>query len=152
MSSAPQFPTLTDKLQLEAGDVFAPRFDADGLIPVIVTDAASGEVSMFAWMNTTSLALTLETGVAHFWSRSRGKLWKKGEESGNLLRVVELRTDCDQDVLWLRVAIDGAGRACHTGERTCFYRRVVTDARGAARLQPMPDSDLAARTDDAERG
>lgn len=152
MTTPPPFPTLSDKLQLEAGAVLAPRFDADGLIPAIVTDAASGEVSMFAWMNATSLALTLETGVAHFWSRSRGKLWKKGEESGNLLRVVELRTDCDQDVLWLRVAIDGAGRACHTGERTCFYRRVVTDARGSSRLEPMPDSDLAARTDDAERG
>lgn len=152
MPAAPQFPTLTDKLQLESGVVLAPRFDADGLIPAIVTDAASGEVSMFAWMNATSLALTLETGVAHFWSRSRGKLWKKGEESGNLLRVVELRTDCDQDVLWLRVAIDGAGRACHTGERTCFYRRVVTDPAGVTRLQPVPNSDLAARTDDAERG
>jgi phosphoribosyl-AMP cyclohydrolase len=108
--------------EIESGALFQPRFDADGLIPAIVTDATSGEVLMFAWMNAEALSLTLETRSAHFWSRSRGKLWKKGEDSGNLLRVAELRTDCDQDVVWLKVAVEGDGVACHTGERSCFYR------------------------------
>jgi phosphoribosyl-AMP cyclohydrolase len=108
--------------EIETGTQFQPRFDADGLIPAIVTDAASGEVLMFAWMNAEALALTLQTQLGHFWSRSRNKLWKKGEESGNLLRVIEARTDCDQDVVWLKVSVAGDGRACHTGERSCFYR------------------------------
>jgi phosphoribosyl-AMP cyclohydrolase len=79
---------------------------------------------MLAWMNAEALALTISTGEAHFWSRSRGRIWKKGEESGNVLRVVELRTDCDQDAVWLRVKIAGHGAACHTGHRTCFYRSI----------------------------
>jgi phosphoribosyl-AMP cyclohydrolase len=108
--------------EIENGTLFQPRFDADGLIPAIVTDAASGEVLMFAWMNGEALSLTLQTQLGHFWSRSRGKLWKKGEESGNLLRVIEVRTDCDQDVLWLKATVEGDGHACHTGERSCFYR------------------------------
>jgi phosphoribosyl-AMP cyclohydrolase len=107
---------------VERGHAFQPRFDADGLMPAIVTDAASGEVLMFAWMNGEAIALTLETRIGHFWSRSRRKLWKKGEESGNLLHVAEIRTDCDQDVLWLRVSVGGDGVACHTGARSCFYR------------------------------
>jgi phosphoribosyl-AMP cyclohydrolase len=107
---------------------FQPRFDAGGLIPAIVTDAASGEVLMFAWMNAEAIALTLETRIGHFWSRSRGKLWKKGEESGNLLRVAEVRTDCDQDALWLKVSVGGAGVACHTGARSCFYRALPLGA------------------------
>jgi phosphoribosyl-AMP cyclohydrolase len=106
---------------------FSPRFGPDGLIPAIVTDLQSGDVLMFAHMNEAALQKTLATGLAHFWSRSRGKLWMKGEESGNLLRVGEVRTDCDQDVLWLAVTVEGAGVACHTGERSCFYRRVVSD-------------------------
>src|SRR5829696_4914709 len=89
--------------EIEAGSLFQPKFDADGLIPAIVTDATSGDVLMFAWMNAESLSLTLETRLAHFWSRSRDRMWKKGEESGNLLRVGEIRTDCDQDVVWLKV-------------------------------------------------
>jgi phosphoribosyl-AMP cyclohydrolase len=108
--------------EIERGLAFQPRFDADGLIPAVVTDAASGEVLMFAWMNAEAVALTLETRIGHFWSRSRGKLWKKGEESGNLLRVAEVRTDCDQDVLWLTVSVGGDGVACHTGAKSCFYR------------------------------
>jgi phosphoribosyl-AMP cyclohydrolase len=108
--------------EIESGTLFQPKFDADGLIPAIVTDAATGEVLMFAWMNAEALALTLQTQLGHFWSRSRNKLWKKGEESGNLLRVVEARTDCDQDVVWLKATVAGDGRACHTGERSCFYR------------------------------
>jgi phosphoribosyl-AMP cyclohydrolase len=108
--------------EIEGGLAFQPRFDADGLIPAIVTDRASGEVLMFAWMNAEALALTLQTRVGHFWSRSRGKLWRKGEESGNLLHVAEAMTDCDQDVLWLKVSVAGDGVACHTGARSCFYR------------------------------
>jgi phosphoribosyl-AMP cyclohydrolase len=107
---------------LEQSSVFMPKFDADGLIPAIVTDAVSGAVLMFAWMNAEALELTHSTRIAHFWTRSRGRLWKKGEESGNILDVVELRTDCDQDVV--RVTVRGAGVACHTGAVSCFYRRV----------------------------
>ncbi len=113
---------------IETGAQFQPRFDADGLIPAIVTDADTGEVLMFAWMSAEALGLTLETRTAHFWSRSRAKLWKKGEDSGNLLRVAEIRTDCDQDVLWLKVTVEGDGRACHTGERSCFYRALPLGA------------------------
>jgi phosphoribosyl-AMP cyclohydrolase len=112
------------KHEVEAGLAFQPKFDADGLIPAIVTDAGSGEILMFAWMNAEALALTLETKLAHFWSRSRGALWKKGEESGNVFNVVEMRTDCDQDVVSLSVRVEGDGLACHTGRRSCFYRTV----------------------------
>ena len=124
MASAPDqlFADRGSPAEVEAGHAFQPKFDADGLIPAIVTDAASGEVLMLAWMNAEALALTLETRVGHFWSRSRRKLWKKGEESGNVLEVREVRTDCDQDVVWLKAAVAGAGVACHTGERSCFYR------------------------------
>jgi phosphoribosyl-AMP cyclohydrolase len=121
--------------EVETGLVFQPRFNADGLIAAIVTDAASGDVLMFAWMNAEALALTLETRIGHFWSRSRAKLWKKGEESGNLLRVSELRTDCDQDALWLKVVVEGAGVACHTGERSCFYRALPLGSPPSADLR-----------------
>jgi phosphoribosyl-AMP cyclohydrolase len=122
MASTPIFAARGTPAEVEQGTSFQPHFDADGLIPAIVTDAASGEVLMFAWMNAEALALTLETRIGHFWSRSRRKLWKKGEESGNLLTVAEVRTDCDQDVMWLKVTVAGAGVACHTGARSCFYR------------------------------
>jgi phosphoribosyl-AMP cyclohydrolase len=114
--------------EVEQGLSFQPKFDADGLIGAIVSDAATGEVLMFAAMNAEALQLTLTSGFAHFWSRSRRRLWKKGEESGNLLRVSEVRTDCDQDVLWLRVTVEGAGVACHTGARSCFYRKLTLPA------------------------
>lgn len=119
-ASAPRGTTA----EIEHGTTFMPKFDTDGLIPAIVTDAGTGEVLMFAWMNAAALSLTQATRVAHFWTRSRGRIWKKGEESGNLLDVVELRTDCDQDVMLLRVTVRGASVACHTGARSCFYRRV----------------------------
>jgi phosphoribosyl-AMP cyclohydrolase len=109
---------------IESGLELQPKFDADGLIPAIVTDADTGEVLMFAWMDAEALALTIETRLAHFWSRSRAELWKKGAESGNLLEVAEMRVDCDQDVLWLRAGVKGEGLACHTGRRSCFYRSV----------------------------
>ena len=120
--------------EIERGHQFQPKFDASGLIPAIVTDATTGDVLMFAWMNAEALSLTIEQRVAHFYSRSRAKLWKKGEESGNFLRVAEMRTDCDQDVVSLKVHIDGAGAACHTGSRSCFYRSVPLGARGAGGL------------------
>ncbi|MBU2581254.1 MAG: phosphoribosyl-AMP cyclohydrolase [Alphaproteobacteria bacterium] len=114
-----------DKSELEEGLAFTPKFGADGLIPAIVTDADGGGVLMFAYMNAEALRLTIETATAHFFSRSRGKLWKKGEESGNLLHIASMRTDCDQDVVWLSARIDGHGAACHTGRKTCFYRNVA---------------------------
>lgn len=113
------------KTDLEEGQAFTPRFTAEGLIPAIVTEAGSGSVLMFAHMNEEALRLTIETATAHFYSRSRDRLWKKGEESGNLLRVEAMRTDCDQDVVWLSVRIEGHGAACHTGRKTCFYRDVA---------------------------
>jgi phosphoribosyl-AMP cyclohydrolase len=121
---------------LEHGTVFTPRFDENGLVGAIAVDAASGAVLMFAFMNEEALARTLATGEAHFWSRSRGRLWRKGETSGNVLRLVEMLTDCDQDCLLLRVEICGDKAACHTGRASCFYRRVERPAlgEGAARL------------------
>jgi phosphoribosyl-AMP cyclohydrolase len=106
-------------------DRLNPKWDVNGLITGIVTDARSGEPLMVAHLNDEALRLTLETGEAHFWSRSRARLWKKGETSGNMLHVVEVRIDCDQDALWLKV--EPAGPACHTGARTCFYRTVGQD-------------------------
>lgn len=103
---------------------FTPRFDASGLIPAIVTDVRDGTVLMFAFMNAESLRLTQETGLAHFWSRSRNSLWKKGETSGELLKVIEMLTDCDQDVLQVKAEPQGKGVSCHTGRRSCFYRKV----------------------------
>jgi len=110
---------------LDETSEFRPRFDGDGLIPAIVTDAGDGTVLMFAHMNDEALRLTLETGYAHFWSRSRRKLWKKGETSGELLAVREVLTDCDQDVLQIKAEPQGRGAACHTGRRSCFYRKVA---------------------------
>lgn len=109
----------------ETGLALDPKYDRDGLITAVASDAQTGELLMLAHMNAEALAATRETGLAHFWSRSRAKLWRKGEESGNELRVVDMRIDCDQDALWLIVT--PAGPACHTGRRSCFYRRVTKD-------------------------
>ena len=109
----------------DTGLVLNPKFDADGLLTAIAVDAVSGEPLMVAFMNDEALRLTLETREATFWSRSRGRLWKKGETSGNVLRVVEARIDCDQDALWLRC--EPAGPACHTGADSCFFRRIEGD-------------------------
>jgi phosphoribosyl-AMP cyclohydrolase len=106
----------------ETGTTLTPKWDADGLITAVVTDGASGEPLMVAHMNAEALERTIDSGEAWFWSRSRGRLWKKGESSGHVLKVVELRIDCDQDALWVRA--EPAGPACHTGARSCFYRRV----------------------------
>lgn len=123
-----EFPAPSgDKSVLEEGKLFSPRFDRDGLVTAVVTDAADGTLLMVAHMNAEALAKTLETGIAHYWSRSRKSLWKKGETSGNLQHVVEMRTDCDQDAVWLKVEVAGHDATCHTGRRSCFYRIVVAE-------------------------
>lgn len=109
----------------ETGTAFMPRYDAQGLVIGIAMDAQSREVLMVAFMDAEAVARTRETGLAHFHSRSRGKLWLKGESSGHFLRVQEIRVDCDQDALVLMVTPEGP--ACHTGARSCFYRRLVDD-------------------------
>jgi len=109
----------------ETGLALDPKYDAAGLITACVTDAASGALLMVAHMNAEALQLTLESGEVHFWSRSRASLWKKGESSGNVLKLVELRIDCDQDAVW--VIASPAGPTCHTGAPSCFYRRVTSD-------------------------
>lgn len=118
------FATITDKRELEEGGAFAPRFDAAGLIVCVTVEASTNEPLMLAYMNAQSLRLTLETGVAHYWSRSRNELWRKGDTSGQTQRVVEMRVDCDQDAILLRVEAGGDGGACHTGRKSCFYRAV----------------------------
>ncbi len=120
---------------IEEGPAFAPKFDADGLLAAVATDADTGDVLMFAWMDADALVRTIETGHAHFYSRSRGRQWKKGEESGNVLEVVEMRTDCDQDAIWLKVRVAGAGAACHTGRKSCFYRAVPIGSGNLAGLE-----------------
>ena len=109
--------------QVEEGHVLAPKFDADGLVTCVVSDAWSGELLMVAHMNAEALARTIETAEAWYYSRSRQSLWRKGEQSGHTQRVVEMRVDCDQDAIWIRVEQAGAG-ACHTGRTSCFYRSV----------------------------
>jgi phosphoribosyl-AMP cyclohydrolase len=132
-------PANLDHQALEAGTIFAPRFDAAGLVTVVTIEAGSNEVLMLAHMNAEALALTLQTGIAHYWSRSRGKLWKKGETSGELQEVVELRTDCDQDALVMTVNQTGRGAACHTGRKTCFYRRAtIIDGQAALEDTGLP--------------
>ncbi|ODT67832.1 MAG: phosphoribosyl-AMP cyclohydrolase [Pelagibacterium sp. SCN 63-23] len=127
-------PKTLEHAALEEGSVFAPRFDAQGLITVVTVEAGTNMVLMVAHMNAETLALTIETGIAHYWSRSRQAIWKKGETSGEVQEVVELSTDCDQDCLVMSVRQTGRGAACHTGRKTCFYRS-VTLADGQARLQ-----------------
>jgi phosphoribosyl-AMP cyclohydrolase len=117
------------KTLLERGLQLAPRFDANGLICAIAQDHATNQILMVAWMNQEALALTLETGIAHYWSRSRDSLWKKGETSGQLQTIYEIQVDCDQDALVLRVSVAGDGGCCHVGFTSCFYRR-VSDPRG----------------------
>ncbi|MGD9545721.1 MAG: phosphoribosyl-AMP cyclohydrolase [Methylocystis sp.] len=117
------------KADVEEGVVFAPKFDANGLIVCIATEAATRDVLMVAYMNEIALEKTIETGFAHYWSRSRRELWRKGETSGQTQRVLSLRVDCDQDALLLEVEVGGDGKACHTGRKSCFYRAL--DGRGA---------------------
>ncbi|WP_294539523.1 phosphoribosyl-AMP cyclohydrolase [uncultured Rhodoblastus sp.] len=119
-----------DKKSLEEGDAFTPKFDAHGLIVCVTTQASSGEILMLAYMNALALERTLESGVAHYWSRSRQELWRKGDTSGQIQQVLEIRVDCDQDALLLRVDVGGDGKACHTGRKSCFYRKVENGPEG----------------------
>ncbi|MDB6073830.1 MAG: phosphoribosyl-amp cyclohydrolase [Verrucomicrobiaceae bacterium] len=118
------FGTRDSKHSIEQGLVFAPKFDEHGLIPVVAMDAHSNEPLMLAYMNEASLKMTLELGEAVYWSRSRNELWHKGKTSGQIQRVVELRTDCDQDAIIMKVDQLGGG-CCHTGENECFYRTIA---------------------------
>ncbi|MFL4973365.1 MAG: phosphoribosyl-AMP cyclohydrolase [Microvirga sp.] len=118
---------------VEEGRTLSPKFDADGLVTCVATDAASGDVLMVAHMNAEALARTLQTGEAWYWSRSRGELWRKGLTSGQLQTVVEARIDCDQDAVLLKVRVAGDGGCCHTGRRSCFYRVVESAAAGGQR-------------------
>lgn len=130
------FPERTTRAELELGSTLQPKFGPDGLIPCITQDHVSGEVLMFAFMNAESLLLTLRSGRATYWSRSRNKLWMKGEESGNVQLVREVRTDCDQDVILIKVEQSGpANASCHNGFRSCFYRRLVAPADPSFRLE-----------------
>ena len=113
-----------DKKFLETNSELMPRFDTNGLITAIVTDYESGELLMVAHMNSEALEKTINSGQSHFWSRSRGELWHKGATSGTVQQVKEMRTDCDQDCVWLKVSVMGAGATCHTGMSGCFYRRI----------------------------
>lgn len=123
--------------EVEEGGEFMPRFDRDGLITCVAVDAGDGRVLMLAHMNAQSLARTIETGEAWYWSRSRKQLWRKGATSGQTQRVVEMRVDCDQDALLITVEVGGDGGCCHTGRRACFYRAVTLDREtGRVRLRP----------------
>ena len=126
--------TATD---LEEGLALTPKFDADGLVTAVATDGASGEVLMVAHMNAEALSRTIATGEAWYFSRSRGVLWKKGETSGHTQRVIEMRLDCDQDAVWIKV--EQSGGACHTGRRSCFYRAVPLGKGGAAAFVSRED-------------
>lgn len=124
------FPTAPDKHALEEGAVLSPRFDANGLVTVVATEADSGAVLMVAHMNAEALQRSIETGEAWYWSRSRKELWHKGATSGQIQTIVEMRVDCDQDALWIKVKVAGDGGCCHTGRCSCFYR--VQPLRGEA--------------------
>jgi len=127
------FPAPGAAADREEGNVLSPKFDADGLVTCVATDAASGEVLMVAHMNAEALAKTIGSGEAWYFSRSRGTLWKKGETSGHTQRVVEMRIDCDQDAVWIKV--EQVAGACHTGRRSCFYRSVPLGKPGAVKLE-----------------
>ena len=125
--------SASPSIDLEEGPVFSPRFSDEGLVTCVTVDAQDEAVLMVAHMNAEALETTLSSGIMHYWSRSRGELWRKGDTSGQVQTLVELRVDCDQDALMARVRVGGDGGACHTGRRSCFYRRIET-AESEARL------------------
>ena len=133
MSEKKPFATPGAATELEEGVALAPRFGADGLVTCVATDAASGDVLMVAHMNAEALAKTIASGEAWYFSRSRGALWRKGETSGHTQRVVEMRVDCDQDAVWIKV--EQVAGACHTGRRSCFYRAVPLGKPGTVKLE-----------------
>jgi phosphoribosyl-AMP cyclohydrolase len=128
--------------QVEEGNDLAPKFDDNGLLPVVTTDAESGDVLMLGYMNAEALSKTIETGEAHYWSRSRKTLWHKGATSGLVQKVADIRVDDDQDAIWLKVEVAGSGASCHVGYKSCFYRSIPTGA------SPTPDLKLEYREDD----
>lgn len=128
MSTTFADPSALSHADLEEGTTFAPKFDAHGLVTAVAQETGSNRILMVAHMNAEALRLTLETGIVHYFSRSRAKIWKKGESSGEIQRLIEMRTDCDQDVILMSVEQTGRGAACHTGRKSCFYR-VVVDGR-----------------------
>ena len=132
--AGPPYPAPGSTADVEEGLVLSPKFDADGLVTCVATDAQSGDVLMVAHMNAEALARTTASGEAWYFSRSRQALWRKGESSGHTQKVLEMRVDCDQDAVWIKVVQAGAG-ACHTGRRSCFYRavRLAENAAGGAR-------------------
>jgi phosphoribosyl-AMP cyclohydrolase len=142
LADQPLFAQRGSTEEVEEGRAFAPKFDADGLVTCVATDARTGEVLMVAHMDAQAIAKTMATGEAWYFSRSRKRLWRKGETSGHVQRVVEMRLDCDQDAVWIKVEQAGPG-ACHTGRRSCFYRAVPL-GRG-------PDASLRLEFRDAER-
>ena len=129
--------------QVEEGHVLAPKFDANGLIPGVTTDFASGELLMHGYMNEAALKLTIESGEAHYFSRSRQAIWHKGATSGLVQTIAEMRIDDDQDCVWLRVNVGGNGASCHVGYRSCFYRSLPTGA--------LPDSPVALAYEEDEK-
>lgn len=139
MSTAPK--------EIEEGLTLSPRFDANGLVTCVVTDAGTGMVLMLAHMNAEALARTIETGEAHYYSRSRNRLWKKGEDSGHVQTVEEMRVDCDQDAILLKVRVGGTGASCHTGRVSCFYRKVPL---GQPAGSPLEFVDAERKFDPAE--
>ena len=135
-------PMTTAEAELrESGDQLLPKFDANGLITAMVVNATDNSPLMLAHMNAEALEATLKTGEAHFYSRSRQEIWHKGGTSGNVLNVTEIRIDCDQDAVWVAVTVQGHGAACHTGRKSCFYRRVVSKD-GNAVLEQTGDAPL----------
>ena len=154
MSDASQFPPSGTSADLEEATALTPKFDADGFVTCVATDAATGEVLMVAHMNAEALAKTIASGEAWYFSRSRRALWQKGETSGHTQRVVEMRIDCDQDAVWLKV--EQAGGACHTGRRSCFYRAVPLGQTGGAvklefRAERVFDPKTVYRTDNENK-
>lgn len=123
------------KAEIETGDRFQPKFDENGLIACVVTDSVSGEVLMLGYMNETSLARSIETGEAWYWSRSRQEYWRKGATSGQTQTIVEMRTDCDQDAILIKVRVGGNGATCHVGYRSCFHRTILTDRETMSALR-----------------
>ncbi|WP_420414690.1 phosphoribosyl-AMP cyclohydrolase [Roseibium sp.] len=129
------FSERADKKTVEDGDLLMPKYDQDGLIAAVVTDAATSEVLMVGYMNEEALKRTIETGEAWYWSRSRKGFWKKGETSGQVQKVQEILTDCDQDALVVKVTVEGNGATCHVGYRSCFFRKITKTENGAVRLK-----------------
>jgi phosphoribosyl-AMP cyclohydrolase len=138
-SGTAPFAARTSVEQVEEGRDLAPRFDEAGLLPVVTTDAETGEVLMLGYMNADALQRTIETGEAHYWSRSRRCLWHKGAISGLVQKVIEMRIDDDQDAVWLRVLVEG-GASCHVGYRSCFYRAVPLGRQAGGALAFVEDA------------